>query len=790
MIYLTHIHLKQKDMKQIISFILFAMLTSHSFSQVVEYEYNKKALVKKVIDQRTSDKSELIINPNLLNGLKKIGVNLPDPSLLPVPDENKIKLESFLKNEQTPINKTTSPAPSSSFLALADNNAQVPPDTYGAVNSNYLMTTLNTQIRIQSKTGTVISTQSLSSFWSSFTFSTIFDPRVHYDSYANRWIFVVCIDKNSPNSSILIAVSATSNPTGTWYQWKIDADAGNTNWVDYPTVGFNKRWIIVSGNMFSNTVNAWAGPQIMVFDKNNLYSNGVGSYSSIYPGIVVGATYAPSVVYNNTLSNIFLVQDYNGNSGGFGFLALSKISGSTNSPTLNNHYSYPSTSSAWNWSPGSGDFAPQLASLAKIQNNDSKMQNVVYRNGSLWCAHHIFLPATSSTHTAVQWWKLDTLGNISQRSRIEDVSGNNFYAFPSIAVNASNDALIGYSSFSSSQYASAEYSYRNHNDPINSFQSPQQFIAGVAPYYKTHSGSKNRWGDYSATVVDPVNDLDFWTIQEAAAQQSAGIDRWGTYWANIKCPLPTTPTTVTWSQPHCEGGSLTYTATPVTGATSYTWTIQTGSAWSGGTSTTNVANFTAGNLPAYIEVKANNSCGTSLPYGFWTTPVPLPLSTFNVSNTITDVGVPIVITANEMNATVNFNWNFAGGNAVPGVGQGPHNVDWSTTGIKNVILTSSLNGCSAPQSNQNITVNLPSTIKKVNSEYLQIYPNPFKEKFKIEFNGQLPELIIFDAEGNKVKHFFDIKSGFVIDMKGFANGIYILRIENLDVVIEYKLIKL
>ena len=33
----------------------------------------------------------------------------------------------------------------------------------------------------------------------------------------------------------------------------------------------------------------------------------------------------------------------------------------------------------------------------------------------------------------------------------------------------------------------------------------------------------NRWGDYSSTVVDPVNDTDFWTVQEyAGARQARG----------------------------------------------------------------------------------------------------------------------------------------------------------------------------------------------------------------------------------------------------------------------------
>ncbi len=49
-----------------------------------------------------------------------------------------------------------SPAPASSFQALPDNNTVIPPDTQGAVGPSHLMTTLNTQIRVQDRTGVAL----------------------------------------------------------------------------------------------------------------------------------------------------------------------------------------------------------------------------------------------------------------------------------------------------------------------------------------------------------------------------------------------------------------------------------------------------------------------------------------------------------------------------------------------------------------------------------------------------------------------------------------------------------
>jgi hypothetical protein len=56
---------------------------------------------------------------------------------------------------------------------------------------------------------------------------------------------------------------------------------------------------------------------------------------------------------------------------------------------------------------------------------------------------------------------------------------------------------------------------------------------GLTTYFKTFSGTVNRWGDYSAAQVDPVNDVDLWTIQEYAASPA---NRWGTWWGVLAPP--------------------------------------------------------------------------------------------------------------------------------------------------------------------------------------------------------------------------------------------------------------
>ena len=71
---------------------------------------------------------------------------------------------------------------------------------------------------------------------------------------------------------------------------------------------------------------------------------------------------------------------------------------------------------------------------------------------------------------------------------------------------------------------------------------PVIYKEGEDYYSKTFSGTRNRWGDYSHTVIDPVNDRDLWTVQEYArlrvgtTGQGTNDSRWGTWWAKLNAP--------------------------------------------------------------------------------------------------------------------------------------------------------------------------------------------------------------------------------------------------------------
>lgn len=449
--------------------------------------------------------------------------------------QTSIAKKSFRLLSHDSTSSTPPPPASINFLALLDNLTGIPPDTHGAVGPNHVMTSLNGQIRFQNRVGEQLSVISLLNFWSGITNPVVtnaFDPRTLYDPYSDRWISVAVTADHTANSAVLLSVSQTTDPTGNWWQFRVDADSADNKWADFPSVGFNKDWIVVSVNMFGNQDDLFKEQHIYVFNKANKYSGGTNA-----PTLFVDAsasTTVPAVTRDNALATLYLVTQLAGSPAGQ--LRISTITGPVGSETYtpNSFFSTPGIE----WGVGiTNDFAPQLNSTRKIQNGSSRMQRVEYQVGYLWFAHTVFFPATGTpTRSAVQWWQLNTNQTVIDHGLIQDTNGVSFYAFPSIAVNSHGDALIGYSRFAASQYASANYAFRFANDPAGTLRHDTVLKAGEAKYDKDLGSGQNRWGDYSATVVDPVNNTWMWTIQEYAATPSGppdNKDRWSTWWAQI-----------------------------------------------------------------------------------------------------------------------------------------------------------------------------------------------------------------------------------------------------------------
>lgn len=433
---------------------------------------------------------------------------------------------------QTVHPQSIPPSVTGSFAALGDDGTFIPPDTQGAVSPNQLFVALNSQVSVQDRSGNRLTIGSHNNFWRSVTGGKgAFDPRLIYDSLSNRWLLAAAANGSTANSAVLLAVSRTADAAGSWDLYKFDGDANHKNWFDQPEIGVTPTSVIITGNMYSNSTGDYVSGELFLFDKASLYA-GNASRNWIFPAIVDGDSLAPVTSFDPAATTNYIVQSWNGNSSNRGWLRVYSVNSSGLQPI-----NFVSGTDTWDYQATDDNFAPQLGSSMKIYACDDRIKNAVYRNGSIWLAHTVFRPSGQVSRTGVQWWQIAVSPlAVVQRGIIEDPTNATWYAFPTIAVNRNNDVVIGGSQFGAGISASAFVAFRASADAPNTLSYSAVSKAGEAPYYKidgTGKDQRNRWGDYSASVVDPANDVDFWTIQEYAAAPSLGVDRWGTWWTHL-----------------------------------------------------------------------------------------------------------------------------------------------------------------------------------------------------------------------------------------------------------------
>jgi|GEM_PF-2026515 len=536
-----------------------------------------------------------------------------------------------------PSGTGVSPAPTTTFSGEFTSGTSIPPDTMGAVGTTHIVTVSNNNMRIQDRNGVQISRMTINAFWSSVTIKgttnpSTFDPKIYFDRFNNRFIFFSSANGQVYNSAVLIAVSQTADPTGTWNRYEIDADPATTNtatggkWADYPSIGFNKNWIVAMYNVFNwgTAGSGYNSPVIYAIDKVNAYTNPVSLSVSVFTDpasncvspfnsiLGCGFTMAPAITEDNTTDTEYLVEDWDSTAAQ---LRLTKVTGTGPSPVLTVGTQFPQSANSWRFSAlrlaasgagvagASGGYVPQhqqsanLVSGTRLMANDSRIQNAVFRNGSLWCTHTVMLPTVPQpagttiggtgnppdNHSGVQWWQIDPTIETglsttpTQRARIEDPLADNcndgnglnratppcnnstlnqvgeFFAFPNISVNQNNDVLIGFTQFSALSFPSAAYAFRASGDPVNTMRDLIVYHPGEGNL-NVGAGSgtarQNRWGDTSESQTDPLNDTDFWTIQEyVGIYRDYGIGvagPWETWWALVKPsnPAPSTSGTL------------------------------------------------------------------------------------------------------------------------------------------------------------------------------------------------------------------------------------------------------
>ena len=188
----------------------------------------------------------------------------------------------------------------------------IPADPSGAVGTTHVCHVVNTSIDCDTKAGATATgfPQSLAGFFTSLSPENgTFDPKLLWDEYESRFVAITLVRTATSDgdaadiSRILLAVSATSDPTGTWYYQGIDVKqtiASNDCWFDYPGFAIDDKAIYITGNYFRFSNNADCdASDVVIIDK--------GVSGGIYDGTVSAnedpATNSDFDIYNPVIKS-------------------------------------------------------------------------------------------------------------------------------------------------------------------------------------------------------------------------------------------------------------------------------------------------------------------------------------------------------------------------------------------------------------------------------------------------------------------------------------------------------
>jgi PEP-CTERM motif len=400
---------------------------------------------------------------------------------------------------------------------LAD-SGYYPPDTMGAVGEDHVVQFINGLYRVFDKTsGALLESKSSYAFWADTGIlpSDNFDPRVTYDPFTQRWYVLETDDRASANNRYLFAISDSADPTGGWTSFAIDSDASGTRWADYPMLGFNADAVYLSANMFDNASGTQTATSVVVLPKADLLAPTptVANRTEFQNIPISQLSFSPqqTVDLDNSGGTAFMASDT-----GIGtFVELPTVQDPSGTPTLGGLV--PAGLVFVDAAGGLPTDAEQPGGAQALDVIGQRFtSNLVLQNGSLWGVRMV---SDVGGETTAQWFEFDPDSRIVLQSGVISEPGLNLI-YPSIAVNEFDRVVIGFTGVGESEFASAYAVVGETVGGETTFGDPILLRAGESSYEMVFN-DRNRWGDYSATVVDPENPNVFWTFQEWAAGPSS-----------------------------------------------------------------------------------------------------------------------------------------------------------------------------------------------------------------------------------------------------------------------------
>lgn len=411
-----------------------------------------------------------------------------------------------------------------------------PPDPVIDVGPGHVIQMINaTEVAVYAKaTATLVAQFDLAGLGGCATGSG--DPIVVYDPLADRWL----LTEFGAGNSLCVFVSQSSDPLGAYFSYQFSTP-GFPNYPKYAV--WPDAYYVTTGE---------PGPTVYALDRTKILSglpatsqrftvpslSGFGFFQGLTPGDLDGAAPppgAPGIVMRHRDTEVH-------GPAGFPQTDLLEIW------AFHVDFAVPANSTLTQLqSVQVSNFDSTLCGLTSpfcmampgvAQGSPSSldpiraviMHRLVYRNfGSHETLVGSFVTDVDGNDTGgVRWFELRRSGAASWTLHQEGThspSGDNRW-MSSIAMDGAGDVALGYNVSSPSVYPSLRYAGRLAGDPLGTLpQGEHTLVDGTA------ANASNRYGDYSAMVVDPTDDCTFWFTGEWNANP-----QWSTRIASFRFP--------------------------------------------------------------------------------------------------------------------------------------------------------------------------------------------------------------------------------------------------------------
>ncbi len=403
----------------------------------------------------------------------------------------------------------------------------VPPDPAGDIGLNHYIQAVNMSFAIYSKTGALMyGPASLSTLWQGFPIphTSDGDPIVLYDHLADRWVITQFSLPNYPSGPFneLIAVSQTADPLGPWYRYGFQFD----KMPDYPKLAVWPDGYYMSVNMFTAGTMNWAGPAVVVMERDSmlvgktarmsLFQRGINDESAL-PADLDGQP-APA-----GSPGIFICAA-EGYLGGGDRLEVYKLHTDWTNPA-NSVFTGPQKISTAPFTrtmcSNSQNCIPQAGTSRKLDPLSHYVMNrLQYRNFGSYqtIVANQTVDADATDHAGIRWYELrtaDTAWSIYQQGTYAPDTNHRWIG--SIAMDGSGNIALAYSVSGEGMYPSIRATARRSGDTTGLMTYMEETIMEGAG---AQTDVSSRWGDYSCLTVDPQDDKTFWYTNEYYASTS------------------------------------------------------------------------------------------------------------------------------------------------------------------------------------------------------------------------------------------------------------------------------